>query len=122
MLALTIYQKRRFNRDFEVIFIGKVTTALVMAGFCSLVLEWPILPGAHIAEIALLPGWGAEAAPLGIWLLYIGVVTSWITAILYLNRGLRPDNSRQSARPGLRQQVKKALETEDPAQARRTGE
>ncbi len=56
MLVLTIYQKRRYNRDFEVIFLGKLTTALLMAGFCSLVLLWPMLPGAHIVELGFLPG------------------------------------------------------------------
>jgi cardiolipin synthase len=102
MLVLTIYQKRRFNRDFEVIFLGKFTTALVMAGFCSLVLWWPILPGAGVVESALLPGWGADVAPLGYWLLYVGMVASWITAAIYLWRGLRPPDSSAStehARP-----------------------
>jgi cardiolipin synthase len=96
MLALTVYQKRRFNRDFEVIFLGKLTTALVMAGFCSLVLWWPLLPGADVVEHGAFPGWGADAAPLGYWLLYVGVTTSWITAAIYLWRGLRP------GRTGLR--------------------
>jgi cardiolipin synthase len=91
MLVLTVYQKRRFNRDFEVIFLGKITTALVMAGFCSLVLWWPVLPGVDVADLSFLPGWGSTAAPLGIWLLYLGVIASWITGAIYLRRGLRPD-------------------------------
>jgi cardiolipin synthase len=98
MLVLTIYQKRRFNRDFEVIFLGKLTTALVMAGFCSLVLWWPILPGAALVESSLLPGWGAAEAPLGAWLLYVGVVISLITGLIYLYRGLRPDARHQDTR------------------------
>jgi cardiolipin synthase len=91
MLALTIYQKKRYNRDFKVIFLGKITTAFVMAGFCSLVLLWPMLPGAHVAEISWLPGWGAAATPLGIWLLYVGMAISWITAFIYLYQGTRPN-------------------------------
>lgn len=91
MLALTIYQKRRFNRDFKVIFLGKFTTALVMAGFCSLVLWWPLLPGANVVEASFLPGWGSGEAPLGIWLLYLGLPISWITGAIYLYRGLRPN-------------------------------
>jgi cardiolipin synthase len=90
MLALTIYQKRRFNRDFKVIFLGKLTTALVMAGFCSLVLLWPMLPGVKVFEFSWLPGWGTLNVPLGIWLLYIGMVTSWVTAIIYLYQGIHP--------------------------------
>jgi cardiolipin synthase len=98
MLVLTIYQKRRFNRDFEVIFLGKLTTALVMAGFCSLVLWWPVIPGAAVVESSLLPGWGATETPLGIWLLYVGVVFSLVTGAIYLYRGLRPDPHHQDAR------------------------
>jgi cardiolipin synthase len=97
MLALTIYQKRRFNRDFEVIFLGKLTTALVMTGFCSLVLEWPLLPGAGLVEFSFLPGWGAAETPLGTWLLYVGVIISWITGAIYLHRGTRPHQQEQAA-------------------------
>ncbi|MDR1185382.1 MAG: CDP-alcohol phosphatidyltransferase family protein [Coriobacteriales bacterium] len=97
MLALTIYQKRRFNRDFEVIFLGKLTTALVMAGFCSLVLEWPLLSGIGVAEFSFLPGWGVAQAPLGIWLLYVGVIISWITGAIYLYRGTRPSRRERAA-------------------------
>ena len=90
MLVLTIYQQRRYGRSFEVIFIGKLTTALLMAGFCSLVLYWPMLPGLNLVEISFLPGWGASPALLGIWLLYVGLVFSLLTAAIYLWRGLRP--------------------------------
>jgi cardiolipin synthase len=111
MLALTIYQKRRFNRDFEVIFLGKLTTAFVMAGFCSLVLEGPLLSGIGVVELSFLPGWGAAQAPLGIWLLYVGVVVSWITGAIYLYRGTRPDRRERAA---ARRQA--SAEENDPAQ------
>jgi cardiolipin synthase len=97
MLVLTIYQKRRFGRDFEVVFLGKVTTALIMAGFCSLVLEWPVLPGIGVVKLSFLPGWGASAAPFGIWLLYAGIPVSWITAAIYLYRGTRPNRAISTA-------------------------
>ncbi|MDR1014247.1 MAG: CDP-alcohol phosphatidyltransferase family protein [Coriobacteriales bacterium] len=100
MLALTVYQKRRFDRDFEVVFVGKLTTALVMAGYCSLVLWWPVLPGARVVEASCLPGWGADAAPLGTWLLYAGVVASLVAAAVYLWRGLRPGRAVQEKREG----------------------
>jgi cardiolipin synthase len=93
MLVLTFYQKRRFNRDFKVIFLGKLTTALVMSGFCSLVLLWPMLPGANLFELGFLPGWGAQGAALGIWLLYAGVICSVTTALIYLYQGTRPNAS-----------------------------
>lgn len=90
MLLLTIYMHRRFNRDFKVIFLGKVTTAVLMTGFCSLVLYWPVIPGAQIIESVLLPGWGTLSAPLGIWLIYFGAIISLITAGIYLYKGTRP--------------------------------
>ncbi|MDR2587747.1 MAG: CDP-alcohol phosphatidyltransferase family protein [Coriobacteriales bacterium] len=122
MLILTIYQKRRFNRDFEVIFLGKLTTALVMAGFCSLVLWWPILPGAHVAESTLLPGWGADAAPLGYWLLYVGIMISWITAAIYLWRGLRPLSPAASAEAGVFSDASPSADRARPAGAKVLGD
>ncbi|MDR0347206.1 MAG: CDP-alcohol phosphatidyltransferase family protein [Coriobacteriales bacterium] len=97
MFVLTIYQKRRYGRDFEVIFIGKLTTALIMAGFCSLVLWWPLVPGANIADLSFLPGWGSAATPLGTWLLYLGCLTSLIAGGIYLYRGTRPHPSDKNA-------------------------
>jgi cardiolipin synthase len=99
MLVLTIYQKRRFGRDFEVIFLGKLTTALLMAGFCSLVLWWPVLPGATVEESGLLPGWGAESTPLGSWLLYAGVLCSIGAALIYLYKGTRPSKGERASQP-----------------------
>jgi len=89
MLAITMYQKARFNREFKVIFLGKITTALAMAGFCSLVLEWPTIPGLGIYEVYWLPGIGPHAAPLGYLFLYLGTFCSWISAMYYILRGLQ---------------------------------
>jgi cardiolipin synthase len=114
MLVLTIYQKRRFNRDFEVIFLGKLTTALVMAGFCSLVLEWPLLSGIGVVELSFLPGWGVAQAPLGIWLLYVGVVVSWITGVIYLYRGTRP-NRRERAVAKHQESAAEGVQREEPS-------
>lgn len=91
MLALALYQKFRYKRGFKVIFLGKLTTTFVMAGFCSLVLLWPMLPGAQLVELSFLPGLGSVGAPLGIWLLYVGMILSWITALIYLYQGTRPN-------------------------------
>jgi cardiolipin synthase len=89
MFSLAVYMRLRFGHEFKVIFLGKLTTALVMAGFASLILNWPMLPGANLFELSFFPGWGFAEAPLGIWLLYIGVVISWSSAAIYLYRGFR---------------------------------
>ncbi|MDR1422529.1 MAG: CDP-alcohol phosphatidyltransferase family protein [Coriobacteriales bacterium] len=89
MLVLTVYQHFRLKRAFKVIFLGKVTTVLVMSGFCSLVLWWPLVPGAGVLEASFLPGLGDSSAPLGYGLLYLGAIVSWITAGIYLVRVIR---------------------------------
>ena len=90
MMFVTIYQKRRFQRDFEVIFLGKLATAALMSAFCSLVLVWPLIPGLGLVESASLPGLGAAPAPLGYCLLYIGIACSWVSGIIYVVRGFQP--------------------------------
>jgi len=90
MLVVVVYQKRKYNRSFKVIFLGKLTTAMVMAGFCSLVLYWPTIPGLGLVDFSWLPGLNAAPAVLGYLLLEIGVVLSWVTAIIYLIRALIP--------------------------------
>ena len=105
MLVVTVYQKRRFNRDFKVIFTGKLATALLMVGFCSLVLYWPLLPGANMVNASFLPGWGAASAPLGSWLLYIGVACSIIAACVYLYQGTRPNKDDELAKALIAQRA-----------------
>jgi len=88
LLVLTIYQKLRFNKEFEVIFLGKVTTVFAMVGFGFLILGMPVFSGLGLVDSMLLPGWGLEPALFGIWFLYIGMILSILTAIIYIIRGL----------------------------------
>jgi len=90
MLIITLYERKHYRREFKVIFVGKVTTAFLMAAFCSLVLMWPVIPGFGLIEAAWLPGLGAASAPLGYAFLYIGIVLSLSSATYYLLRGLKP--------------------------------
>ena len=64
-----------------------------MSGFCSLVLNWPLFPGANSVNLAFLPGWGSQSAALGYWLLYLGIIFSWITAGIYFYKCTRPDKA-----------------------------
>ena len=86
---------------FKVAFIGKVATAVNMVGFCSLILNWPLIGGLGIIEAGFLPGWGASSAPLGIWFLYLGVILAWAAGIHYLlrtrNAGSRYAGGRQAS-------------------------
>jgi cardiolipin synthase len=70
-------------RRVEVIYLGKVTTMLLLVGFSLLLLNWPTVPGLDVVDTPALPGWGSEPALLGIWFVYAGVATSLATAGVY---------------------------------------
>jgi len=67
----------------EVIYIGKITTALLLTGFAGLILNWPQVPGLGLVESAALPGLGSDPVALGMWFVYAGIATSLITAGIY---------------------------------------
>jgi cardiolipin synthase len=90
MLLISLYDRKRYRREFNVILLGKIATAALMSAFCSLVLYWPMVDGLRIVEHPWLPGLGVERAPLGYILLYTGMIFSWISALYYLQRGLQP--------------------------------
>lgn len=89
LLGLTIYMKRKTDQKLEVIFLGKLTTACLMIGFASLVLNWPPVGGINLVDVSFLPGMGSSSAPFGIWFIYFGIIVSWITAFIYLYRGMK---------------------------------
>lgn len=70
-----------------VLFLGKVTTALLMAGFSGLILGWPEVPGLALVDSVHLPGLGTSAAPVWIWFIYVGAVLSVVTGQKYLRLG-----------------------------------
>lgn len=83
LLAGAAYLARRRVRALPVLYIGKVTTALLLFGFSDLILNWPMVPGIGVVDTPQLPGWGSEPAALGIWFIYVGIATSVITAVAY---------------------------------------
>jgi len=79
-------QKYR-HRPIDVVYVGKAATALLMSGFCCLLIGWPTTPGLGLLEIDWLPGFGAGTVGFGIWLVYAGIVCSTITAVIYTREG-----------------------------------
>jgi len=77
-----ILERARAGR-LPVIYIGKLTTALLLIGFSDLILDWPHVPGVGLIESAALPGLGASSAAAGIWVVYAGLLTSLATAVIY---------------------------------------
>jgi len=97
MFLLTVYMKKKHNRDFKVVLLGKMSTAALMAGFCSLVIYGPMIPGFGLIESSWLPGWGIDPAPLGYLLIYIGAVLSVSSAIYYIYTGVKVPISQADA-------------------------
>jgi cardiolipin synthase len=89
LLVGAAYLARHHVRALPVIFLGKLTTALLLFGFSDLILAWPMVPGLGLVESPALPGWGSEPAIFGIWFVYAGVVTSIGTAAVYTREALR---------------------------------
>ena len=85
--ALVLQMYRR--RPVDVVYIGKVTTALLMFGFCDLLLGAPVVPGLGLFDVSWLPGLNAQAATLGIFFVYAGLVCSITTAVIYTREGIQ---------------------------------
>lgn len=74
---------RRRIKALPVIYVGKVTTALLLAGFSGMIVDRPIVRGLGIVNTPALPGWGSGSVAVWIWLMYAGLVTSLVTAGVY---------------------------------------
>lgn len=80
---------RRFHkRPIDVVYSGKIATALLMSGFTLMLLGMPMLDGLSFVSTSFLPGLNAAAAPLGIFFVYAGVAFSVLTALIYTYKGL----------------------------------
>lgn len=75
------------KRPLDVVFIGKATTALLMFGFCDLLLGVPEVAPLGLVDVAWLPGLNDTVVPLGMFFVYAGIVLSIITAIVYTRQG-----------------------------------
>ena len=71
----------------DVVYIGKITTALLMFGFCDLLLGLPVIDGLDICDVSWLPGLNSVGGPVGLLFVYAGCVMSVITAIVYTTEG-----------------------------------
>lgn len=83
-MVLQRYQKR----PVDVSYIGKAATALLMFGFCDLLLGLPRIEGLGLVDVPWLPGLNDQGAALGILFVYAGVVFSAATALIYTREGI----------------------------------
>ena len=83
---------RRFHRrPLDVVYSGKVATALLMSGFTLMLLGVPVVDGIALFPSdagVLLPGLDGSQAPLGIFFVYLGVIFSLATAVVYTVNGV----------------------------------
>lgn len=89
LLAGATYLAKRRAAPVRVIYLGKVTTALLLFGFADLLLNWPLLPGFGVVPGDQLPGFGESPAAVGIWFVYAGIFTSLLTAVIYTTKARR---------------------------------
>lgn len=86
-VGAAILRKYR-RRPVDVVYIGKVTTALLMAGFVDLLLDIPQVQGLGLVNASWLPGLNGTAAAVGIFFVYAGIICSTITAVIYTKEGI----------------------------------
>lgn len=75
------------TRPLDVVYVGKVATALLMSGFVVLLIGAPVFPGPGIVPFSWLPGLSAEPFVGGMYLVYAGMVCSVIAAYVYFSEG-----------------------------------
>ena len=90
------------RRPIDVVYVGKAATALLMFGFCDLLLGVPVIEGLGLVDVSWLPGLNAHAGALGIFFVYAGIVCSIITAFVYTAKGIQV--IRQSRQNGTANQ------------------
>ena len=79
------------RRPIDVVYTGKIATAFLMSGFTLMLLGVPAVPGIDLlpASATAFPGLNGEIAPLGIFFVYVGIVFSLITAVIYTVKGIQ---------------------------------
>lgn len=87
LLGGNIYLHKFWKRPVDVIYIGKLSTALFMTGFCFLLLGLMKVQGPAVFNVSWLPGLNGTSASIGIYMVYVAIVLSTITAVIYYKRG-----------------------------------
>lgn len=81
--------KHWHKRPIDVVYTGKIATALLMTGFSLMLLGLPILSGLDLLNpsATAFPGLNGTPAPLGIYFVYLGIIFSLTTGVIYTVRG-----------------------------------
>ena len=77
--------------------VGRLPLWIIL--FAGLLLNWPVLPGLGIVDVAWLPGFNADACSWGIWFVYAGLVLALATTAYYIASALRQLREAKGATP-----------------------
>lgn len=83
LLGGATYLARHRVKRPAVVYSGKATTMVLLVGFSGLILDWPVMSGLGVSEAAWLPGLTEAPVAVWIWFVYVGVLMSVSTAIVY---------------------------------------
>lgn len=90
LAAGSLIVRRWHRRPIDVVYTGKIATALLMSGFTLMLLGVPMTTGPVLFDAASpFPGLNGAEAPLGIFFVYTGAVFSVLTGIIYTVKGYR---------------------------------
>lgn len=80
-----------FKRGIRVpvIYPGKFATTFLFVGFAGLILNWPLVPGLGLCDLAWLPGFTDASVSWGIWFIYVGLLLAIGTTVYYVWAALR---------------------------------
>lgn len=112
------------ERPIDVVFSGKIATALLMFGFCDMLLGLPVLQGFKWTTIPWLPLLNNDPACLGILFVYLGCIFSVITAIVYTYEGVaiiqackKRNGGAKAAKAAVKAQIQHTQEVQAEAAA-----
>ena len=77
-------------------------------GFAGLLLNWPLVSGLGVCDLAWLPGFNADLCSWGIWFVYAGLILCIYTTTVYVLRGIDAMNQVKAERAAAKAQAAKA--------------
>ena len=88
MLFGYYFMLRKYDVRIDVIFAGKLATALLYIGLFGLFINAPLVPGLGVNNFPWLPGFTSDAFSWGIWPVYLGLALGIFTTAYYAIIGL----------------------------------